>query len=308
MSCRVERRCAQNGIQNAEFYGSERREFPRTHRINTGNETACAARTGTTMADTSDFQPLSKRRKLSLSEIPLLLEAEEESQQKETRGETEGFNPLISHGQPQEEDLSLSRDLEDEDTQIQCSLPLYLNHVFGSAHGRGSQLVPLTIEEHIGPLLTSQGFLVTTSLPPAGTPPREKAREELSISPVLFPSPVSLNNDVTDCDKSACKKDTTTVNVSSALKKNDTPEHSKDGDVRLRLASDTLQEKDTRKRKRSLAIGNTVSKGYKCPPTCTRFTDCTEPEKLVSLFGIALQGRLYSTLLWCSGYSNPLLQ
>ena len=259
------------------------------------------------MADTttSDFQPPSKRRKLSLSEIPLVLEAEEESQQKETSllllprpGEKE-----FSHGhtEPQEEDLSLSRDLEDEDTQIQCSLPLYLNHVFGSAHGRGSQLVPLTIEEHIGPLLTSQGFLVTTSPPPAGTPPREKAREESSISPVLFPSPASLNNDVTDLDKSACKKDTTTVNVLSALKKIDTPEHSKDGDVRMRLASDTLQEKDTRKRKRSLTIGNTVSKGYRCPPTCTRFTDCTEPERLVSLFGIALQGRLYSTLPWC-GY------
>lgn len=157
-------------------------------------------------------EPPAKRRKLlALSEVPQILQQQHRG--KATLKE-EGCHCL----QHNETELELKRtsgemckkvhdEEEDEATQIESSLPLYLNYMFGPFIGH-SQLTEKTMHHSTGqgkeiakqqvPLLESQGFLYTLPLSQKFNPlhPKEIETNECPQSPLLFASPVSPCKDL----------------------------------------------------------------------------------------------------------------
>lgn len=160
-------------------------------------------------------EPPAKRRKLlALSEVPQILQQQQHHRGKATLKE-EGCQ-CLQHNETELELKCTSGEMckkvhdeeEDEATQIESSLPLYLNYMFGPFIGH-SQLTEKTMHHLTGQgkeiakqqvplLIESQGFLYTLPLSQKSNPPHPNEIEtnECPQSPLLFASPVSPCKDL----------------------------------------------------------------------------------------------------------------
>lgn len=269
-----------------------------------------------------DSPPCGKRRRLDISDVSSLINAKHTASF--TSPERLREQPQLAHStQPhnvgnqsgrQTEMNTLSKELLEEDTCIQCSFPPYLDHVFGVCIG-SSQLThcspihahnhtPNTEHNALTTIVESQGFTVTGL--PSDCEVSSKSDEEkcLQSSPVLFPSPVLPSQSPPSASSvppapPTCPPHTSHYGAQHQIEPvvavlQTPPTEPK----QLKLPVHTC-----RKRKRS-----PVSKAtYQCPPSCILLVDCTQEkvESIVCLFGLVLQGTCISrpssavqTLLW----------
>ena len=212
-------------------------------------------------------------------------------------------------------EAAVSQEMEDENTQIQSSLPLYLDHVFGQGLGLCRQTPPKqqgSAEDWLAMPVESQGFLPTLQVEESPSP--KDGRVEAPVSPLLFnsPSPESSPNKeaLNSCNlqnanalsahftaESASSKD-----VDNIIQPSDETKSPQD-EVKVqkspsscRNAQQTVTVHQSyghggQKRRRSPGCQKKPSREkYPCPPTCNCLADCTEAGKTVCLFGVVLQG------------------
>ena len=219
-------------------------------------------------------------------------------------------------------EAAVSQEMEDENTQIQSSLPLYLDHVFGRGLGL-CRLTPHGSTEHMPVLVESQGFLPTLQAEESARPlsPKDE-RSEAPVSPLLFnsPSPESppYKEAPNSCNlpsinavsahftaESTSSKDTSnpiqpseSEGAHDLVKVQKSP--SNHPDAQEQVTVHRVYGHGGQKRKRSPCGQKKLAReNYPCPPTCTCLADCTETGKNVCLFGIVLQGAyILSASLW----------
>ena len=270
----------------------------------------------------SDSPPCEKRRRLDIGDVSSLINTkhtasftspEKPREQPQSAHDTKPHNlGAQSRGQTAEVNI-LSQELLEEDTYIQCSFPLYLDHVFGACIG-SSQLThcsPIHAHDHtttteqntLATIVESQGFKVTGL--PSDCEVSSKNDEEkcLQLSPILFPSPVLPSQSL--------------PSATSALPVPTSSSHASHHGVQHQTKPVAIQTSPTesrqpsagksplhRKRKRS-----PVSKArYQCPPSCVLLMNCTQEkvESIVCLFGLVLQGACVCTLRPCSAAQTLL--
>ena len=182
--------------------------------------------------------PSAKRRKLlALNEVPRILKQAQQWQQSLGANDEEEFTVddtkcLHQHHEKRstgvcEEVHAFSDEEEDEATQIESSLPLYLKYTFGPFIGQSQldQTAKQPEKEEIAKLcnlmsVESQGFRYTTSQSQKSSPCHPKRMEtslssECPESPLLFTSPVSGCKDASTCSSLASEErgDSTTITI-----------------------------------------------------------------------------------------------
>jgi len=265
----------------------------------------------------SDSPPCEKRRRLDISDVSSLMNTKHTASFTSPEKPREQPQPLSAHdtkphnlgvqSRGQSADVNiLSQELLEEDTCIQCSFPLYLDHVFGACIG-SSQLTHCSpIHDHtttteqntLATIVESQGFTVTGL--PSDCEVSSKNDEEkcLQSSPVLFPSPVLPSQSLPSA--------TTAPPVPTSSSHTSHHEvHHQTKPVAIQTPPMESRQPGAgksplhRKRKRS-----PVSKTrYQCPPSCILLINCTQEkvESIVCLFGLVLQGACVCTPRPCSG-------
>ena len=165
-----------------------------------------------------DGPPAKRRKLLPLSEVPRILKQAQQWQQSvgandEEEFAVDGTKSLHQHHEKRstgvcEEVHAFSDEEEDEATQIESSLPLYLKYTFGPFIGQSQldQTAKQSEKEEVANLMLveSQGFLYTASQSQKSSPCHPKRMEtslssECPESPLLFTSPVSPCKDPSTC-------------------------------------------------------------------------------------------------------------
>ena len=165
------------------------------------------------MESDQPLEPPAKRRKLlALSEVPQILQHQRQHEGAKLKEEESVYDPkclqqyhkteLGSKCPSGDTCKEVHDEEEDEATQIESSLPLYLKYMFGPFIGH-SQLGENTTHQSTGrekeiakqhvSLLESQGFLYSLPLSQKSSSPHPKEIEtsECPQSPLLFMSPIS---------------------------------------------------------------------------------------------------------------------
>lgn len=203
---------------------------------------------------------------------------------------------------------------QEEDTQIQSSLPFYLDHIFGSRVGFSqNELQVATSVSHEAPPLScgvhsdsqvvlvmeSQMSLLRTDVVSmsagsiCGPVPSHPPAVGCGSQP-LFLSP---------CDGGSGERDAAGSEIGEFPSLNDMQQPSKCWPVQHAVAN------DVKKRKRNCSkAASGIKDGYYCPPSCTPFVECTANDRTVNLLVLVIQGWLqYSPNLSCI-YGNNFMQ
>ena len=219
----------------------------------------------------------------------------------------------------------VSPTIDEEETQISCSMPWYFEHIFGSLVG-GSQVLsqgPLSprpvvqhSDSHAVPVLESQGFLVES----AATAKHNEhsihthACRSVSLSSGSnSPSPVPISTSDIACGSQnsmllfaspefspPCLNRTQLQlsnqfsdghsKVKSALEcvKGVSTEMAVEGHGKESMKTSKVALTKSRKRKRSRMEDKVAA--YHCPPSCTPLAQCVNSDRTVDLLVMVLQG------------------